>query len=153
MGFSNRSYSSVVTAVTFLSCDLQVMWDPETSPARASSLSFKPWCATQTAAVTTSHMWRTWRHHTAHAQGMEGIPSYLSLQFAIALILSDLPYKKSQCTLSVTASVQLHLVSLYLLDLVTPLTSYCLIEQKERKAQKALESQRRDTPKHSSVLF
>lgn len=102
-----------------LSCDLQVMWDPETFPARASSLSFKPWCATQTATVTTSHVWRTRHHHTAHAQGIKGIPIYHCRLFTIASILSHLRYRKSQCTLSVTARVQLHLLTLYLLDLVT----------------------------------
>lgn len=153
MGFSNGTYSSVVTTVTFLSRDLQVMWDPETSPARASSLSFKPWCAPRTATVTTSQVWGSRQHHAAHAQGMKGIPIYLSLQFTIALIWSDLLYRKSQCTLSVMASVQPHLFSLFILDLVTPLTSYCLIKQKERRAQKALESRRRDTPKHNSVLL
>ncbi len=69
----NFIFSSIFITLTTWSYVIQVMWDPEISPAQASSLSCRPSCATQTATVTTNHTWWT-RLHQSHLtkQDMQG---------------------------------------------------------------------------------
>ena len=67
-------FPRVLAAITTLSRLLQVMWDHETSPAPASSLSCRRSCATRTAPVITSRAWWTRLHRgrLADPQGVQG---------------------------------------------------------------------------------
>lgn len=68
-----------------LSCDLQVMRDPGTCPALASSLSSKHWCAPRTATATARRGPSTPRRHSVLMQGVRGI----SGSFPVSLFWSE----------------------------------------------------------------
>ena len=106
-------FSRVLTTVTTLSRLLQVMWDHETSPAPASSLSSRRSCATRTAPAITNRAWWT-RLHRGRLVDPQGVQGTAVRQYTVHDLSSDLCYRWVKCLYNGVCTVFFVVVFFYL---------------------------------------